>query len=796
MTVENSDNSRDDPFPVGSGYAGFELARALVARVENPDAGARDRAKQRIADWKKVVLGILSGVITVGSRKPVDVPEWATLKVLTGGFATGEILAGGAILDYEKALADELSIKTEEGDIRRLLNSYYVSENGLSRLRQMIASGGFEIQCPEEGALLVVAWLAENDQSERARQLLETLAPWFAKLRFYPRASDSVRKAGTGVFLQTVGQVKASLEGIKPNENVLAQREAVCTWTPFYDNMVRMWLETVDGPPPVAARDFEGRWSREENRFVLSGGWPCQRYREGWASRAHDLLSEFRILREAHQRCGAVDRTGSDFETLLKSMRKAASDSTTLTGREVGRIRLILARYIAKRGLPDSDRCAETRRSQERHAKAPTLFDVSKVVVERLGAYWQDGPLDEPESVLQPMDHRDSERFRLPVGTAVPTSVTRKVERCRRGEVDDLIESGIITSSETLARLLPQITASINATGIADPDLRRVWSSIYEGFRRRRSLLLLNLEKQVQFEELPWIQVLEHTRKDSLSARRAAEQALHDLALCAITRFPQAIVPNKLLQELSFLVKRAGLELPLVEEVAADIFMGEFTAKFLLAARRSAALLDGTLYATYYRIDCRRIQEMTDSPSPPRPFSGSGGRRGCSAFVLLCAERAGVDLGGWNPATNGMIIEQQQILTTHNLAILFEGLGLSATLQPNLGDLAKNNFKWICRTLQTKAPHRHARLVAIKNAAYAWRQLVFFLAMTPKSEQAAWLGWADESLASHPERFRTRFSPILDGLLVASQRSEGSEECAKADWQCFVGWSQGDHWLL
>lgn len=38
-----------------------------------------------------------NGVINVGSRRPVNVPEWVTLEVVTGGFATGKYLAGGEI---------------------------------------------------------------------------------------------------------------------------------------------------------------------------------------------------------------------------------------------------------------------------------------------------------------------------------------------------------------------------------------------------------------------------------------------------------------------------------------------------------------------------------------------------------------------------------------------------------------------------------------------------------------------------------------------------------------------------
>ncbi|WP_202979953.1 hypothetical protein, partial [Xylella fastidiosa] len=75
--------------------------------------------------------------------------------------------------------------------------------------------------------------------------------------------------------------------------------------------------------------------------------------------------------------------------------------------------------------------------------------------------------------------------------------------------------------------------------------------------------------------------------------------------------------------------ERAGRDLPWGEELAADIFMGEFGPKFVLAAQCAAALLDGSLYARYYALDVPAILAL-----PPK--------RGEAAFVRLCAARAGV----------------------------------------------------------------------------------------------------------------------------------------------------------
>src|SRR5690349_20011710 len=86
------------PPRVGGGYAQFQLAQALTTATRHPDPSTRARAQQRHADWARVFRGILAGTLAVGSRTPVaGTPPWATLQVLTGGFATGALLAGGPL---------------------------------------------------------------------------------------------------------------------------------------------------------------------------------------------------------------------------------------------------------------------------------------------------------------------------------------------------------------------------------------------------------------------------------------------------------------------------------------------------------------------------------------------------------------------------------------------------------------------------------------------------------------------------------------------------------------------------
>ena len=235
------------------------------------------------------------------------------------------------------------------------------------------------------------------------------------------------------------------------------------------------------------------------------------------------------------------------------------------------------------------------------------------------------------------------------------------------------MERGIITSGDTLAQVLPRISAGLGGADIEDAALRRLYAAIYRAFRRRRSLLLLNLESQVRLDELPWIAAMRPFRNSKPETRDAARRALEEAATLALTAFPHAIVPDKLLRELQSLAGAAKLELPLVEEVAADIFMGRFSEKFVKAALLAADLLAGSIYERYYGINFPDLKKMArDNAARPPPlditrlkdfFTGGKSRPAQKTnpdwFAKLCEARAGTSYGDWRTATNGMLIERK-----------------------------------------------------------------------------------------------------------------------------------------
>ncbi|MFN7973870.1 MAG: hypothetical protein U0166_16230 [Acidobacteriota bacterium] len=139
---------------------------------------------------------------------------------------------------------------------------------------------------------------------------------------------------------------------------------------------------------------------------------------------------------------------------------------------------------------------------------------------------------------------------------------------------------------------MPPITARARGAAVADPELRRLLEALYVTFRGRRSLLLLDLERQVSLEELPWVAALAPCVGEGEASRATAGATLKRVARLALVSFPHTIVPNRLVKELRALASAAGKPLPFVEELAADIFMGEFSGTAGGAA--SCAACNGT----------------------------------------------------------------------------------------------------------------------------------------------------------------------------------------------------------
>ena len=87
----------------------------------------------------------------------------------------------------------------------------------------------------------------ETVRHRGARFLIDILAPYFHRVRFYPSPADTPVRFSLKVFVRSVGKVSRDLKAVKHNDRLLAQREAVDVWAPLYDQTVALFLTAIDG---------------------------------------------------------------------------------------------------------------------------------------------------------------------------------------------------------------------------------------------------------------------------------------------------------------------------------------------------------------------------------------------------------------------------------------------------------------------------------------------------------------------------------------------------------------------
>ena len=666
---------------VNIGYA-FEHLRRALAHAERSDTDVR--AAARVEAWFQTINGMLSGELDVGSRTPVvDTPAWVTLEVLHGGFASGNYPADGALRDWERSVLAQLPGEATSGSDRERLNLWYLSDGGQAALLRAHSNSRVKIDLPEEGALLCVALLIENDRYGAARAVIEEIVPWFDRLRFYPELTAVSRASGALVHRMTAHQIAHELAKRQPKSQVMAMGQTLRVWNPLYDRLVQLWHD-ADTIPPEDWRERQDAIRRDVETAA----------RSGVPRRFRDPKGPFRQLLEAEDPTAAA---------------------------------MPLARAIRRWGAPGSEQRSAVRALQAHAAEQPLHADIAHVVADRMERVPAGQGIASADDACAPIEAGESEL--VPEGATVPEYLVDKTRLAVEAPVADLVRTGVIGSGEVLAEVVPQLTAAVASSGIADSEVRALYAALYAAFRGRRSLLLLNYEHQVRFEELPWVSALAPFRADELGAAVQASEVLRDVLRLYIQAFPQTQLPNPLVTELHALAQTAKLDIPLVEELAADIFMGGFTPKFARAAQITAEWMDGTIYARYFDLGADRTDD----------------------FAQRCEQRAeeGKLDGHW-VAHNGAIIEQASILTSHNLAPVCRAIDLRDDLIRLAPDIVPRIAEWMTSELG-KPTADQARLRAIKNAAYAWRQLVFFVSFVP-----------DELREAAVEAVQTRFAQNVD----------------------------------
>lgn len=749
-------------------FAEHQRAKAEArAAVPSGDEASRERAVRRAEAWGRACARMASGEVVVGSRVPTAAPAWATLVVLHGGFASGDLAAA-----------------LKEGES----NADALTDEGVGRLLGHLERGDYAVELPEHSALLAAVWLAKEGREEAAQAVANAIAPWMDRLRFYPEPAappppDDALVPRSSVW--TVEQVAEQLSNAAEKysyasgrraRNQLAEREALLVWRPLARRAEELLAETVaEGEaPPELELDAAGRPARDDAgaHAYRCCSWPLQRFRGGWLERASALVAEAAAAAAAQHRQAAARRVAplnrrrlarGSLARMLAALRACVSSGgrpVAMRGREVGLLRVTLAARAAKRRWL-AERGARLRADPPQSWRGDRAAEVA-ARLSALPRHAQRGGLDDPAVLAGP-------------GPPCHPSILATLERCRLGTPAELVARGLVPSGEVLATVVTRVAAAAGtASAASDPSLRRLLYLTAVAFSRRRSLLLLNLERQVRVEELPWVAALRAAAAEGgrgADEARSAEalEALAEVSGLAIHHFPHAMLPNKLLQSLRALAEAAGADVPLVEELAADIFMGALTPKFVASARVAARVMGSTAYEAYYGLGAVYAGVLaSDSPVE---------------LARACTVRAGLDppaAGKYchrRPSENGRIIEQVMVVTTHNLAQLTDALRLAGA-----ADDARRAWREVCRLLADgHGGSWRTRLRRSKQAAYAWRQAVFFVSVSEPADvrEALALSLAAPDRAS--DALAARLAGLRDDLVAALRHGRTPDKA-------FYGW--------
>ena len=140
-------------------------------------------------------------------------------------------------------------------------------------------------------------------------------------------------------------------------------------------------------------------------------------------------------------------------------------------------------------------------------------------------------------------------------------------------------------------------------------------------------------------------------------------------------------------------------------------------------------------------------------------------------------------------AANGTVIEQAQILTTHNLATIARVL----EIRPDgWAGLARRSLEGALR-LVAQVEHNARPLRTVKNTAYAWRQMLFYLALASAAEQADFGAHVDDKLATQPLHVSSRLAPAVAGLTHIIAGGRFNPDGATAGGRRGLGWTTERH---
>ncbi|PVZ98491.1 hypothetical protein BB558_005517 [Smittium angustum] len=690
-------------------------------------------------EWIKLFKQMVKGTIDIGSNKPFEkYASWLTLKVMYGGFATKNLLAGGELEKHEIDLTEHLKLKKEAKDVRIFLNNFFVLEQiGISALETMLENKKYRINVPEEGALLVYTWLMKNNHQKIAEKLLETIRVHFNKVRFYPQPAETPFNSKV-IFLSSVEQViqklSSTISSKREREKLLYQRYK--KRTEITNTVVELWLETFDNPSDIPTVEYiNGK------NVTVGDSWPCCKYPLDWDQRAQNALLEYK------EHIDLYTRKKKGYQNFLFEILELASkDKTALTGRNVCFIRSYIASIKNKKGLPGSEK-----RKQFMETKAKefeTFLSRDPEILKEHSIKMLENHNNEMGLSNEQYETISNELKQSFSNHPYLEKILVILSKLKELTFDELFDPKYLCSLENLASEIPKLMIPMRASVVTDPSLNYLFEQLLYSFSKRRSYLLLNYESQIKTKDIPWIKpIMQFSTGD---CKDEAFEFCRKVLKNVVFNFPSTLLPNKFISQIQPLINMAGLKDSVVfsEELAADIFMGSFTKKYAVGFESNINYTRRTIYDKYYELDSDKlISELRAINLSSENSKDSKFDERTEYFTSMCYHRAdifsNISTQANHLVSNGMIIEQSQILTSHNLSLIFGELEVDEMLRQNINDVISRCLKGVMRSIKvslimkkSRSNNKNVRYASImsyyKQTAFSFRNLVFYISVKQK----------------------------------------------------------------
>ncbi|MGR7002263.1 hypothetical protein ACU686_36650 [Yinghuangia aomiensis] len=512
----------------------------------------------------------------------------------------------------------------------------------MAELHAMLDHGRYHVAVPEEAALLTIAWLLRAGNRAEALALLDEIALYADRLRFLPRPSDTRCPTGPPCTARPWATCapRSSARPPKPSGGG-DERGALRCGTRTPTSSLAHWLETVDDDGPGAIRPA------------------------GWAERGRELLQRYDRL--AAQRQAVLEAPQPEGESSA-ILRKALADTLGVTPGAPARTLSGVppspphaspsrtacsgmpcrrwSRSAARPVRPSTPRCGPAR---PRTRRRRPLHELARVLISRLANLRDDAGLPDTSMAAGAGRRRGSRSDGHPRGQPDPGQPAASGRACAGARRwPNWSSAASCRPRRYSAELVPQLVAATTALAYHDPALRTLTTAVYEGRSPSAGRCCCSTWSTRCVEELkPWVEgrVSKYRRVSSDTAGNA-RAALTELGTLTVRVVPGTIDAEPAAAGAGFAGAAGRCGAVFTEELAADIFMGTFSAKFLRAAQAAGELLEGTLYERLLR------HRLCGDPGDRRRQARAGPGRGHLGRVRGAVpgpgrHRSARGAGGW-----------------------------------------------------------------------------------------------------------------------------------------------------